>query len=228
MSHVTYFSAEELFPRVIPKLKEVDIVLDIGPGIQPQKFIVPAVHICCEPFGQYVEKVQQITETADDRQYIIIQATWAEAMKIFPPKSVDAIYLLDVIEHLDKKESTELLKQAEKIARKQVVIFTPLGFIEQYHPTGKDAWGLDGVAWQEHKSGWMPEDFDDSWECLVAKEFHNADDLHHTSCGAFWAIKTFKGDNYHRNIKLTTRRRMHQRFDKFIDLGVKVMHMLGK
>lgn len=229
MSHVTYLTAEELFPKAISKLKVVDIVLDIGPGIYPQKFVVPIVHICCEPFGQYVEKLQRKVEIADDRKYIIIQATWMEAMKIFPPKSVDAIYLLDVIEHLDKKESTELLRQSERIAREQIIITSPLGFIEQHHTDGKDAWGLDGTAWQEHKSGWTPDDFDDSWDCFVAKEFHKADDLHHTPCGEFWAIKTFQQkDYYHQKIKYTPRRRLHQRFDKLIDLGVKMINLFER
>ena len=42
------------------KIKPSAIVLDIGCGIRPQKFQKPLIHICCEPFGQYVEELQKI------------------------------------------------------------------------------------------------------------------------------------------------------------------------
>jgi len=58
-----------------------------------------------------------------------------------------------VIEHLDKTEAEILLKQTEKIARVQIAIFTPLGFMPQHHDNGKDAWGMNDATWQEHRSG---------------------------------------------------------------------------
>jgi len=55
---------------------------------------------------------------------------------------------------------------------------------------------MDGASWQEHRSGWLPEDFDDSWQIFAAKEFHTADNLSRPlerPFGAFWAIKTHEG-----------------------------------
>ena len=69
----------------------------------------------------------------------------------FKPKSFDAVVALDVVEHFEKKESLNLIKQMEKIAKKKVVILTPNGFAKQ------DAY--DGNLFQEHKSGWNISDF---------------------------------------------------------------------
>ena len=102
---------------------------------------------------------------------------------------------MDVIEHLEKSEALDLLKRlkrTEALARKQIVLFTPLGFLPQEDLDGKDAWGLDGGAWQEHKSGWSPEDFDGSWRIYASKVFHTVDCFgraFETPYGAMWAVK---------------------------------------
>lgn len=70
--------------------------------------------------------------------------------KYFNNKSFDAVVALDVIEHLDKKESIDLIKKMEKIARKKVVILTPNGF---YH---QDAYGSN--PYQVHKSAWTAKE----------------------------------------------------------------------
>ncbi len=190
---ITWVASEELMPVVSKNLIKPEIALDIGCGIRPQQFVRPLVHICCEPFSQYVDHLMKATQNAVDRTYIIVNATWAEAVKLFPPKSVDTIFLVDVIEHLNKAETTELLIASESIARRQLVIFTPLGFMPQQHPDGRDAWGLDGGMWQEHKSGWTPDDFDDTWDVYASKVFHTSDNVGKpldVPFGAFWAIKS--------------------------------------
>ena len=75
-----------------------------------------------------------------------------ELSKIFKPKSFDAVVALDVVEHFEKKESLNLIKQMEKIAKKKVVILTPYGFMKQ-DP-------LDGNPFQKHRSGWTIAEFD--------------------------------------------------------------------
>jgi hypothetical protein len=195
--NLNWFDKDELFPKVIEQLQKVDIVLDIGCGIRPQNYICPLVHICCEPFEEYSEILIDKANQQTDRRFIILKAGWEETVKLFAPKSVDTIFLLDVIEHLDKEKGEELLRLTESIARKQVVIFTPLGYVPQEHPDGIDAWGLNGGAWQEHKSGWMPNDFNDSWDIYACKEFHFIDhngNPFDAPYGAFWAIKTFDSE----------------------------------
>jgi len=65
-------------------------------------------------------------------------------------KSFDAVLLLAVIEHLRRDHAVKLLKELDAIARKQIVLSTNVGPIEQ------DA--LDGNPHQVHKSAWNPQD----------------------------------------------------------------------
>jgi hypothetical protein len=190
---VRWCRAESLLTDIQELLRPCEIVLDIGCGINPQKYVKPVVHICCEPFHQYVEKLQEVVAAETDRIYVVIKASWTDVVKVFPANSVDTVFLVDVVEHLEKEEGRRLLAQTEHIARHQVIVFTPLGYMPQHHDDGKDAWGLDGAAWQEHRSGWLPEEFDESWQILACKDFHSADNMGRRleqPFGAFWAAKT--------------------------------------
>jgi SAM-dependent methyltransferase len=60
----------------------------------------------------------------------------------FREKSFDVVILLQLVEHLTKEEGLKLIDEAEKTARKQVIIGTPVGFLE-----------LDF-----HSSGWQPDE----------------------------------------------------------------------
>lgn len=195
--NITWLEKEDLTAAAVHAMSSADVVLDIGCGIMPQGYILPQVHICCEPYEEYVQHLQRkvSVQNSQDRNYLILNMGWHDVVKYFPVKSVDTVFLVDVIEHLDKEDGKQLLAATENIARKQVVIFTPLGFMPQHHDDGKDAWGLDGADWQEHKSGWLPEDFiGDQWRFFASKEFHVADSsskLLEKPYGAFWAIKTY-------------------------------------
>ena len=69
----------------------------------------------------------------------------------FPDKSFDVVIALQVLEHLTKEEAWQLLNRMEKIARKQVVVATPIGHM--HHPE------VDGNPLQAHKSAFHPQDF---------------------------------------------------------------------
>lgn len=90
--------------------------------------------------------------------------------------SVDTVFILDVIEHLEKRDGLKLLVEAERVARHQIVVYTPLGLYPMSYlsPDSKDAWGLDGAVYQEHKSGWVPEDFDGEWAFHICRNCHEA------------------------------------------------------
>lgn len=194
MNNAKWVSKDELLATAVESFMPTDVLLDIGCGIMPQNFIVPSVHICAEPYMEYVEKLQEKTAYECDRSYVILNSTWEQALKTMPPKSVDTVILADVIEHLEKNIAVKLIKQTEALARQQILIFTPLGFLPQSHPDGIDAWGLSGGDWQEHKSGWGPEDFGDEWEIIGAKKYYFEDNLGRSfdePYGAFWAIRKF-------------------------------------
>lgn len=192
---IEYMDREGYMIKAASLIQHSEKVLDIGCGIRPQQYIKPRIHICADPFHQYIVKLQEMCQDNEKTSYLILNADWAKVLDTFPEKSVDTVFLLDVIEHLDKETGKELLKKTEAICRKQIVLFTPLGFIEQNHPDGKDAWGYDGGKWREHKSGWLPEDFDNTWEFLICKNFHTHDNLGNSyddHKGAMWAFKDIK------------------------------------
>jgi hypothetical protein len=68
----------------------------------------------------------------------------------FYDKSFDYVLAFDLIEHLTKDESTDLINMMERIAIRKVIIFTPNGFV----PQGK----AFGNPFQEHKCGWTVDE----------------------------------------------------------------------
>ena len=198
--NIIWTDKSRLITTAMKAMKSARVLLDVGCGIVPQQYLRPAVHICCEPCQEYVQHLKQKLkdEAFRDRDYVLLNMGWDDAVQYFPEKSVDTVILVDVIEHLEKKEGMRLLAATEKIAREQVILFTPLGFMPQHHDDGKDAWGLGGADWQEHKSGWLPEDFcGEEWEFFAAKDFHAIDSngkLLDKAYGAFWAIKKYRND----------------------------------
>ena len=174
-------------------LRPAEVLLDIGCGIMPQRLLLPKVHVCCEPFAQYVGILRESIRDERDRSWLILQASWEECVTIFSEQSVDTVILMDVIEHLDHGDGVRLLRATEAIARQQVVVFTPLGFMPQHHEDGRDAWGLEGGTVQEHRSGWLPEDFAENWDVIATRRFHfndNAGNPLPEPFGALFAIKT--------------------------------------
>lgn len=168
-------------------------VLDIGAGIRPQSFFTPTTHIIVEPFLPYIDSLKK--EWVAIPRMVYLNGTWDRVLPFFPDKSVDTVFALDVIEHFVKEDGIRFIQEAERIASKQIVIFTPLGMYPQEYdendPT--DRWGLQGGYWQSHRSGWEPSEFSDGWKVIACKDFHTVDQHGNTldqSFGAFWAIKT--------------------------------------
>lgn len=182
-------------------MHRVHTVLEIGPGIQPQTLVSGVVHVCVEPYQPYAELLSQ-----EHPDYTVLNCTWSQALRLLLPGSVDSVVLLDVIEHLEKDEGTRLLERTISLARSQVVVQTPLGFMPQGEDEVKDAWGMDGVDWQVHRSGWSPEDFP-GWSILACEHFHFQDaygrELERPH-GAFFAIldKGVSPDTENHNVVL--------------------------
>jgi hypothetical protein len=192
--NIRWFSSEELYAEASKRIIPSRVVLDVGAGIHPQQFFTPALHIIVEPYMAYIKKLME-NETSINHQ-IYLNSVWTDAMKLLPDKSIDTIMAIDLIEHFNKEDGILFLAEAERVARCQIVIFTPLGMFPQtYQDNDTDRWGMQGGKWQNHKSGWMPEDFfGDKWEFLICKDFIRVDqheEMMPEPLGAFWAIKTF-------------------------------------
>ena len=190
MARLRKFAEPEWLNRFIPVcMVKPDILMDVGAGIRPQQLVKPRMHICVEPHGEYCEVLRR-------KGLRVIQGTAQQILPNVESDSVDTVTLLDVVEHLPKDESLEVLRHAKRIARKQVVILTPLGYMPQTcAQTAPDPWGLHGNTWQEHRSGWDITDFED-WDVYICDRFHvvSYQGDHHIPLdkpnGAIWAVYT--------------------------------------
>jgi len=191
---------EKLFSVVADKIIKTNTVLDIGCGIRPMDFFTPKTHILLEPFPEYVEMLRY---KYSHLNHIIINENSVNFLPKLPSKSIDSIFLLDVIEHLDKEEGLLIIKEMERIAKKQIIIFTPLGFEEQDCESEEvDGWGLGGLSFQQHRSGWFPSDFSDEYDFYVCEDFHHVNWKNEevTPFGCFFAIKNITDSDFKFNL----------------------------
>ena len=140
-------------------LIECKTVLDIGAGLRPMQWYVPVTHLCVEPYTPYARRLSLA-------RYAVVENTAFTFLSNID-RQYEAIYLLDVIEHMHKEEGEEVVELVRELATKQVIIFTPHGFMQQEG----DAWGLGGDYWQTHRSGWLPGEYPDWHSYRHAKGF---------------------------------------------------------
>ncbi len=158
--------------KIVRAIHPCDRLLDVGAGIRPYDHFDARVHLCIEPHWEYVNVLIE-------RGYPVIQSP---AVDVLPSlRNFETILFIDVIEHMVKEDGLLCVNLASSLATKQVVVFTPLGFIAQ-EPTreGFDPWGYSGWEWQTHRSGWTPDDFK-GWKIEVDETFHR-------DHGAFFAV----------------------------------------
>jgi glycosyltransferase involved in cell wall biosynthesis len=192
---IRWFERETLDRLVEERIQKVNIVLDVSPGLRPQMFFRPRLHICCESHPERVRILQD--HFGGTSSFVVLQASALEALKVMPGESVDSVFLLNPIEGLQEDERHRLLGHCERIARRQIVLFGALGFIpREYKTDDEDGRALYGGERQAHESGWTLEDFDASWEILASRAYHNPkaneEKLSEPPLGAFWAIKDIK------------------------------------
>jgi protein-L-isoaspartate O-methyltransferase len=205
-----YFdTADELLSAVEGIVRHTEVVVDIGCGIVPMNYFRPKLHLMVEPWKEYSDILAY--RHAGDKSVIIIRAGALETLCQFADNSVDSIFLLDVIEHLEKEAGSQVIIESERVAREQIVIFTPLGFMPQHVESNQpDGWGLSGSTMQEHRSGWEPEDFKASWSFYICESFHGFDyrgERLSKPFGAFFAVHNFDSkQNQHPKIISDIRR----------------------
>lgn len=130
--------------------KSAESILDVACGQgYPMRLIrlrmKPKKVVGVDLFKKYIEEAKK--EKLHD-EYVISDV---RKMK-FKSKTFDVVLASQIIEHLPKKDTKKFIKDLERIARKQVIIATPIG--EMYHPA------VDGNRLQLHKSFFYPEDFE--------------------------------------------------------------------
>lgn len=129
--------------------KDAQKILDVGAGHGlPMRLIKmrmkPKKVVAVDLFDPYIKEARE--------KRIFDEYIKKDIRKIsFKKDSFDVVIALQVLEHLKKDEALKLLGKLERIAKKQVIIATPIG--EMYHPA------VDNNPLQLHKSSFVPEEF---------------------------------------------------------------------
>ena len=137
----------------VVKDMEIESLLDVGTGMTG----VVGLHLW-ETKGikrKYALDIHKIRDMPPDWILLIMDAR--QMSEKFQPKSLDVIQACDFIEHLSKEDGLKWLKDCEKIARKAILIFTPIGF----KPNILDEELYPDNPHQKHLSGWTQEEFED-------------------------------------------------------------------
>jgi SAM-dependent methyltransferase len=133
-------------------LNECHSILDIGCGrggiarvIRARTRTGPCFLVGIDLFLEYLVKARDLYDDVllCDARHLPIRS------KVF-----DAVVAKELIEHLEKKQGHAMLPELENIARRQVVLTTPVGFA-CVSPMGDPA----EIELQQHRSGWFPGEF---------------------------------------------------------------------
>ena len=142
------FTRANLWPW---KEGEIVTILDAACGLSLKSKYIPAqIRVGVDIYEEYFKHIEA------DVPYVVVKYDIRKLREIFIPKSFDLVIALDVMEHLVKEESLDVLRQCEEIAKKAVIIETPRGYL----PTNMDITGWGGHEWQTHRSEWQPEEFE--------------------------------------------------------------------
>lgn len=181
----THTTLEECFRQGTARLDHSRRLLEIGPGIRPIILqFPPNLRVLVEPSSDYCNVLNRILGPREN--VVVVNQDAIGFLKSLPDSSFDAIVLTDVIEHLEKKDGLELIKEVERVSSSTVAIFTPLGYMPQHFSSAEDTWGFNEAELQTHRSGWLPEDFGSEWIFHIVERCHLADDGE--EFGAMWAI----------------------------------------
>lgn len=81
----------------------------------------------------------------------------------FKNKSFDIVTMLDFIEHLKKEDGYKVLNEAIRVAKKRVIILTPLFWNDNSeHVNNPRSWAYKN-PYNYHLSLWTIKDFSKSW-----------------------------------------------------------------
>ncbi len=139
-------------------------VLDVGTGLMHSlQESRCAVRLGLDAHRPYLES-RKVPEA------VPINASALSIEELFVPGAVDLVTMIDVIEHFEKDDALELLRQSESVAGRRVALFTPRGHFPQ---SGYDAFELGGEELQRHRSSWEPEELvERGYRVIVMEGLH--------------------------------------------------------
>ena len=127
---------------------ESETILDVGCGqgypMQLIKMVREVKATGIDLFDDYIKEAKNLG--------IYEKVIRGDVTKLkIKPNSYDAVICLQVIEHVSKKNGLKMIEKMEEIAKKQVIIATPVDYFE--HPD------MDDNKLQRHLSAWSDDDF---------------------------------------------------------------------
>jgi len=133
-----------------------DTVMDFGCGLM----VLTRELQCTKIYGfdAWQSYIDQLRNELKDKRFIFCKFDIPNDIIFLGNNSTDVSIAIDVVEHFDKSIALSVIRQMERVSRKRVVIFTPLGFMEQ--EDGKEgSWGAGNPEYQKHRCGFTHEDF---------------------------------------------------------------------
>lgn len=116
--------AQKVYERLSMLVSPADTVLDIGCGLLgPSGPVQCAAHVCVDVFRPALVRVKP--------RFPTILCDARDCGRLFLDDSYDAVFLLDIVEHLKKDDAVRLIEESCRVARRLVVVWTPDGFEEQ-------------------------------------------------------------------------------------------------
>lgn len=165
---VKIFTDNNLWPF---KEGEIVSVLDVACGLSlKSKFIPAQIRVGVDLYDKYFDHIES------DVPYVVVKYDVRKLNEIFMPKSFDIVIGLDIIEHLEKEESLDMIAQCEKIARKAVILETPKGYI----PQNIDIQGHGAHDFQTHRCGWEVEELKNLGYSVVVRDYQMSNIKRHT------------------------------------------------
>ncbi len=159
---------------------EIISVLDVACGLSlKSKYIAAQIRVGVDIYEKYFERIET------DVPYVVIKHDVRKLNEIFIPKSFDLVIALDVIEHLEKQESLDMIAQCEKIARKAVMLETPKGYV----PQNLDILGLEGHEYQTHRCGWEVDELEKMGYTVLVRDYEMSNAKRHTDLDVGTSIK---------------------------------------
>lgn len=154
-----------------------DTILELGCGFGNRLLQVPSRFRCgVEIFYPYIAN----SKCRDKVNFVNADMCHSP----FKPKSFDVVAFIDALEHLCKRDAIYCLKEAEGLAKEQVIIFCPKGD----DPLDYDAWGYGNDYHQTHKSKWYGEELESlGYKVTVLQNYHKKGDR---VFDALWACKS--------------------------------------
>ncbi|HOE95083.1 MAG TPA: class I SAM-dependent methyltransferase [Candidatus Sumerlaeota bacterium] len=158
--------------------------LGAGPGetvIARQILDIPWARLASvEAFHPYLNKLRQRQAAA--RRHEVLDCRIEHVFGRFRAGEFDLALLIDVLEHFSRRDAVDLLLRLERFVNRGVVIFAPVGIVEQDE--------LDANALQRHRSHWLAEDWSRlGYQVEVYEAFHGQLSPPAT---AAWAIKSWR------------------------------------